>query len=112
MVPKAPANDYLTPDDVRIFGNISGQKFLSLPWKGTVIGVATGNFPAVTKGGTLSVGSEITAYDFINAGCAAKTKIAEEYGVGYVYMPAFDCPGYEPVDRSSEGFVLYKVLKN
>jgi hypothetical protein len=112
IMPRSPANGYLTAGDIKIFSNIRRQRFLSLPWKGTVIGVATNNIPAITKNGTVSVGVESDAFKFVEADCAQKSKIADNYGVSYVYMPAFDCPGYKLVDQSPEGLALYKVLKD
>ena len=108
--PKSPANNYLTEDDLRVFKDIKGKKFLSISWKGTVIGVATGNYPVVSKAGTISIGQEITIDDFLNSDCAGKTYIARLTKVEYVYMPAFECVEFQKIDESQEGLVLYKVV--
>lgn len=109
--PKSPANNYLVPDDLRIFKDIKNRKFLSLPWKGTVVGVATGNYPAITKEGTISNGSESDAIRFASSSCKEKTEIAKKYAVEYVYMYNFECAGFKKIDESSEGFVLFQVLE-
>jgi len=109
-IPMAPANNYLTQDDLRIFKNIENKKFFSAPWKGTVIGVATGNYPATTKGGTITMDSKNPGIyqKFMKAGCGEKINIAKERNVDYVYSMPFSCPEFIEKDRSSEGFVLYE----
>lgn len=112
LLPKAPANNYLTQDDLRLFNGITDKKFFSLPWKGTVIGVATGNFPSTTKEGTVSVGSTSDYYSFANSGCDIKKAVMDKYKPDYVYVPAFNCSGFEEVGSSPEGLILYKVTKD
>lgn len=109
---KAPANNYLTVDDLRIFSNIKNAKFLSLPWKGTVLGTSTNNYPVVTKEGTLSMGKEAWVNNFLMANCADKIKMAKNWDVQYVYLPKFDCNNFAEVDESKENLVLYKVNYN
>lgn len=107
--PRAPANNYLTEDDLRIFKDIKEKKFLSVPWKGTVIGVATKNHPVVTKEGTISVGSAEIVNSFMQADCRGKEGVAKKLELNYVYLPDFQCPGFEKIDKSKEGFILQKL---
>lgn len=107
FMPAAPANNYLHPDDMRVFASIRGEKFLSIPWKGTVIGVATDNYPLCTKTGTITIYQNAFA-KFMDVDCAKKLDLMKK-GIDYVYAPPFDCPGFEVVDRSTEGLFLYRV---
>ncbi|MBA7706946.1 hypothetical protein ES703_115805 [subsurface metagenome] len=108
--PAAPANNYLHPDDLRLFKNIKHQTFLSLPWKGTVIGVATDNFPKCIKSGTLSFG-RFLSLEFMKSSCAQKRQIAKIHEINYVYLPKFDCIYFKLIDKSKEGLYLYKFRR-
>lgn len=106
-LPRAPANKYLSQNDIRIFSNLKRKKFLSLAWKGTVIGVATGNIPLSTKRGTISINPALTAL-FASADCVGKVSISEKFNISYIYLPEFDCVGFKKIDKSKEGLTLYK----
>lgn len=108
--PRAVANTYLMQDDLRIFKDIKNKKFLSNLWKGTVIGVATGNYPFAVKPGTISLGNLNLPEIFSMLKCEDKLKIAKQNQIDYVYLDsAVDCPGFQKIDKSPEGFILYRA---
>ncbi len=109
-VPMARANNYLTSDDLRIFKNIKHKNFLSFPWKGTVIGTATENYPVETKGGTITISPGLHR-QFTNSDCDKKYQIAKEKNIDYIYSLPFSCQNFQEIDKSSEGFILYKFAQ-
>ncbi len=108
--PAAPAVEYLQEDDLVLFSEIHNKNFLSIPWKGTVIGIATDNFPITTKPGTIS-NEQYLFFQFSSASCQQKINIALQKQIEYVYTPQFNCPGFSLKGISKEGLYLYEVLK-
>jgi len=109
----SPVNNYLTKEDLQIFSNIKGKRFLSYPWKGLTIGVATGNYPILTKEGNLMVGLPEILTNFVNSNCQGKLRVIENNKIDYIYLDnVFSCYGIEKVTETQEGFILYKVLPN
>jgi len=109
--PAAPANNYLHQDDLELFSDIKQKTFLSIPWKGKVIGVATDNYPLETKSATIT-NSAGSFSEFMRADCSGKIEIAKqrEVKIDYIYSQEFNCSGFELKDVSSEGLRLYKVV--
>jgi hypothetical protein len=108
FLPAAPANKYLTENDLEVFKSIHKAKFLSIPWKGTVIGVATDNYPLSTKPGTITINPELPD-EFWVASCEGKKSIAEKFNIEYVYFPPFECRGFNKIAESGEGLILYSI---
>jgi len=109
LYPAAPANKYLHSDDLRVFKKIKNQMFLSVPWKGTVIGAATDNYSWVTKAGTLTAHRDDFT-KFMKMPCFIKYLYAKRQNIDYIYSPQFNCPDFKPIDRSSEGLYLYRFV--
>jgi len=106
--PEPPANAYLHPADLELFKKISEKNFLSLSWKGLVIGTATDNYPLVTKASTIT-NVYVDSSKFFDENCANKLEIAKENSIVYVYSREISCPGFELVNISIEGLYLYKI---
>ncbi|MFW5746739.1 MAG: hypothetical protein ACOCWQ_04290 [Nanoarchaeota archaeon] len=107
LLPNPPANRYLTAEDLSIFSNISESTFLAPPWKGTTIGITTGNRPVTAKSGTIALKGHVH-YEFLKGNCSRKHQIAHEDPFDYVYTSSFDCLGFLPLRSSSEGLTLYR----
>lgn len=97
-------------EDVLNFEHIKGSRFLSTPWKGLVVGVATKNYPLSTKESIVAVNS-VGYHHFLGADCASKTEIARKKKMNFLYTDrVLDCPGFKQVGfTTSEGFRLYKI---
>jgi hypothetical protein len=106
-MPNLPLNRYLAPDDLTIWQGIIGKNFTAPPWKGLVIGAATGNFPLESKSSTITM-SIMPYAKFLSADCTEKAALAERYSISYAYLPAFKCPNFVELGESSERLHLYK----
>jgi hypothetical protein len=107
FIPGAPANMYLNEDDLKLFNNIKEKNFLSLPWKGLVIGTATHNYPLITKESTLT-NTLLNYIAFMESSCEKKSEIAKQRKMGYIYSEEFNCEGFEIRGVSGEGLHLYE----
>lgn len=105
---KSPANRYITQEDINLFKNIKQKKFLSIPWKGLVIGVATNNIPLTAKDGIISTGMSQVIGEFLGGDCEKKVSVAKKYNLDYIYLYQFDCSEFKKLGESKEGFFLYK----
>jgi len=106
--PASPANQYLHEDDLKLFSGIQKKTFLSIPWKGLVVGVSTNNYPLETKPSTIT-NAFFKHGDFVNADCREKQDIAKEKGISYVYTYEFNCTGFKFIGKSEENLYLYEV---
>ncbi|MBA3283617.1 MAG: hypothetical protein H0U27_00975 [Nitrosopumilus sp.] len=108
--PASPINRYLTSHDLMLFESIHEKRFISPPWKGLVIGVATHNYPLDSKPSTIT--NSILLYDmFISESCKQKVAYARRYKIDYVYSSKFDCNGFDYRGSSSEGLQLYEYKR-
>jgi hypothetical protein len=106
--PTPPANQYLHPDDLKLFEGIENKRFFAPHWKGLVIGVATNNVPVITKASTITV-NLLRYEDFIIADCLKKKEFTDKLDINYLYIRQINCPGFELMGKSSEGLYLYLV---
>jgi len=107
--PASPANVYLNENDLVLFGDIKEKNFISLPWKGTVIGVSTDNYPLDTKPATIT--NSLLSYSFfISQNCDKKTELAKQYKIDYVYSKEFDCRDFKELAISKENLHLYEFI--
>ena len=108
-VPSAPITRWLHPDDMELFGGISGKVFLSPPWKGLVIGAATHNYPLDSKASTLT--NRFVRYsDFMAGTCAEKIGYSNEFSIDYIYSSKLECEGFEEIGLSRENLYLYRFI--
>lgn len=105
------ANRFLYPDDLRLFAGVKNERFLSSPWKGTVISVATNNIPLTIKSGTISRLTQDYLEQFRNFSCKEKLDFVNLHSIAYVYIPLLqiDCPMFQVKGISNEGIILYKT---
>lgn len=109
IMPASPINRYLQSDDLKVFNGLQGINFLSIPWKGLVVGVAAGNFPLESKSSTIS--NQILQYSmFMSMNCEDKVLAAVKYRIQYVYSAPFSCPKFLEIGKSEEGFVLSSYI--
>ena len=107
-IPSAPVNTHLRNEDLRIFSEIHDARFLSLPWKGKVIGAMTNNYPLSIKSGIITLNSSLHE-EFINSNCLSKYRMAEELDLDYVYVRNFACAEFVPIDENGFGMTLYQI---
>jgi hypothetical protein len=107
--PSAPITRFLHEDDLIFFSGFSGKVFIAPPWKGLVIGSATGNFPLDTKASTLT-NRYVLYSDFMELSCEEKSIVANEYTIEYVYGTRFACEAFEELGRSVENLYMYKYV--
>ena len=109
VLPGAPATVVITDNDLTLFAEFTEQRFLSIPWKGTAIGVLTSNYPVVTQPGTITHNPGLY-HIFMSSDCKEKQTILQTHQVSLVYTPPFSCPWVTPIATSSEGLVLQQVM--
>jgi len=105
--PRPPVNSYMQEDDLRIFSEYEGKRFLAPAWKSLVIAAATENIPLETKPATFTI-KEFSLNKFMKLSCEEKVLAAEKYEIDLVYSSSFICEGFVEVDTSEEGGFLYE----
>lgn len=106
-----PVSRFLLTEDLELFKNIKQARFLSIPWKGLVVGAATGNYPLASKPSIVT--NSLLDYDyFMSVDCNGKTMLAQNSFLEYVYSDEFNCANFMEQGYSSEGFFLYKFIVN
>ncbi len=110
LIPAPPVTRYLTTEDMTLFAEYKEKRFISNPWKGLAIGVATQNFPLESKPSTLT--NRILKYqNFMKGDCIYKVILARKFNIDLVYSAPFECPkNFVLKGTSSEGFNLYEFL--
>ncbi len=108
-IPSPPVTRYLSEGDVKLFAPYKGKIFISEPWKGLVVGVATGNYPLDSKASTIT-NNILNYFDFMNADCKKKEMMAEKFKIDLAYTAHFSCPTFKEIGESGEGVALYKHI--
>lgn len=105
--PAEPINRYLHRDDIKIFGELSDERFLAPAWKGLVIAAATDNNPVYTKPSFFGI-KKYSHEEFMRDSCDTRVEKFQKFSIDYVYTIPFDCDHFIEIERSAEGLVLYK----
>jgi hypothetical protein len=107
MKPASPINRYLTKEDLTIFKDIQNKRFISKPWKGLVLGVATKNIPLESKASIIR--NYILSYEkFMKSSCEKKDSLIKKYKIDYVYSSKINCPDFVEINKSKENLFLYR----
>lgn len=107
LYPDPPITAFLTEDDLKLFSSFSKKRFISDPWKGLVVGAASGNYPVDSKVSIVS--NNLISYEFFKGlNCANKKQVFLDLNIRYAYTEDLNCPGFIWQGRSSEGLNLYK----
>lgn len=106
-LPAAPANKYLTKEDLHLFRNIKNEKFISNEWKSLVLGISTNNIPMKTKASIIS-NNYISHEEFSTFTCEQKQMALEALDIKYIYVRNEKCSFLKKVGQSESGFNLYK----
>ena len=107
--PTSPATVFLQEKDLELFQNITEKVFIAPPWKGLVIGVATGNYPLESKGSTIT--NQFFTYNkFMELNCKEKKQTALDYDISYAYSENFSCDSFRRIGKSKELY-LYEFEK-
>lgn len=111
LKPSSPINQYLINDDLKLFKDIKGKRFLTIPWKGLVIGILTNNIPLESKSSTIT--NNFLKYSvFIDSDCDKKEILAKKFKIDFVYSKEFSCPNFKLIGNSREKLFLYSYENN
>jgi hypothetical protein len=109
--PAPPVNQYLIDDDLILFKDMKGKRFITIPWKGLVIGATTGNIPLESKSSTIT--NTFLKYSiFVNSDCNKKETLSKQFKIDFVYSKEFSCPGFKLIGNSREKLFLYSYENN
>jgi hypothetical protein len=109
--PAPPINMYLSKDDLLLFDSFKEKTFLSIPWKGLVVGTITSNYPLDSKGSTITNSFLKYSY-FMSLSCSEKNKMADKFKIDLVYSTSFNCDKFKLISSSTEGLYLYSYILN